>query len=278
MSEALLARRKLGNELLRLREDAGWTQAADRQASLDLGHHGPSHGARAQPDQRSTDRRAAPRPGDRRPEAGSRLVDSSPSSAKSGGQPYDQYRESLSNEALQFFGYEEVATAIRDLQIVFVPGLLQIRRLRARSHPIGTGHQRRHRRISVLAPGPPAEGDLPRHPAEPLVHDRRSGAVPPLRICRDHGRTAAETPGARGTPRHLDQSRAAGQGGQPGPARVVHPPGVRQVPRRPLHRGPARGLNVYEEEATRARRATWTALESQLAVRTGSRPLHTKGA
>ena len=42
-----------------------------------------------------------------------------------GGQPYDQYRESLSNEALQFFGYEGVPTAIRDLQIVFVPGLLQ---------------------------------------------------------------------------------------------------------------------------------------------------------
>jgi transcriptional regulator with XRE-family HTH domain len=38
---------------------------------------------------------------------------------------YDRYRTILSPAALNFFGWEAIATHIRDLQLLFVPGLLQ---------------------------------------------------------------------------------------------------------------------------------------------------------
>jgi transcriptional regulator with XRE-family HTH domain len=38
---------------------------------------------------------------------------------------YDQYRDIFSIEALNYFSWEALATRIRDLQLVFVPGILQ---------------------------------------------------------------------------------------------------------------------------------------------------------
>ena len=124
MSEALLARRKLGTELLRLRDEAGLTQAQVGKILWSSGttvHRmeqgrsqikGPQIEALLRAfkiDDQSLQQRLLHLAG----------------LSQDNDQPYDKYRESLSTEALQFFGYEEVATHIRDLQIVFVPGLLQ---------------------------------------------------------------------------------------------------------------------------------------------------------
>src|ERR1044072_7973687 len=113
MSEALLARRKLGNELLRLREDAGLTQAQVGKILWSSGStvHRMEQG-RSQikgpqieallPALGIDDRKVA-----------ERLLDLAERS-QDNTQPYDRYRESLSTDALEFFGYEEVATHVRD--------------------------------------------------------------------------------------------------------------------------------------------------------------------
>ncbi len=124
MSEALLARRRLGNELQRLREERGWTQAEVGKILWTSGTtvHRIEQGRSLIKGPQIESLLRALEISD--PMLEGRLLDLA-SRSQSTGQPYDQYRESLSNEALQFFGYEEVASAIRTLQIVFVPGLLQ---------------------------------------------------------------------------------------------------------------------------------------------------------
>ena len=152
----MLARRKLGNELLRLREDAGWTQAQIGKLLWTSGttvHRMEQGRSQIKGPQIGALLRGL---GIDDPKLEARLVHLAELS-HDGGQPYDQYRESLSNEALQFFGYEEVATAIRDLQIVFVPGLLQsddYAREVIRSVQGITGDIEG---FLVLAPGSPAE-------------------------------------------------------------------------------------------------------------------------
>src|SRR4029450_8288168 len=111
MSEALLARRKLGNELLRLREDAGWTQAQ-------MGKLLWTSGTTVHRMEQGRSQIKGPQIGALLrglaiddPKLEARLVRLAELSQES-GQPYDEYRESLSNEALQFFGHRAVATPI----------------------------------------------------------------------------------------------------------------------------------------------------------------------
>ena len=124
MSEALLARRKLGNELLRLREEAGLTQAQVGKIVWSSGTtvHRMEQGRSQIKGPQIESLLRTLKIDDRRLEQ--RLLELAELS-KDNEEPYDKYRESLSTEALHFFGYEEVATHIRDLQLVFVPGLLQ---------------------------------------------------------------------------------------------------------------------------------------------------------
>lgn len=124
MSEALLARRKLGNELLRLRERRELTQAQIGEILWTSGttvhrmEQGRSQikGPQIEKLLRALEIDDA--------EFERYLLDLATRS-QSSDQPYDKYRESFSQEGVLFFGYEEVASHIRDLQIVFIPGLLQ---------------------------------------------------------------------------------------------------------------------------------------------------------
>jgi hypothetical protein len=178
-------------------------------------------------------------------------------------QPYDKYRESLSTEALQFFGYEEVATHIRDLQIVFVPGLLQtenyarevIRSVQGVTGDIegflSSRHDRQQKIIFREAPPqlsfivdeavlyrPFGSADIMSEQLRKLQefdeHDRISIKVVPL--------SQGASPALRGSFTLLEFDSY---------------PDVLFI------EGPRGDLNVYEEDATRARRETWTAIEQQ---------------
>ena len=124
MSEAPLARRKLGNELLRLRERKELTQAEIGEilwTSATTVHRMEQGRSQIKGPQIEKLLREL---GIDDAEFERYLLDLA-SRSQSTDQPYDKYRESFSQEGVQFFGYEEVAKHIRDLQIVFIPGLLQ---------------------------------------------------------------------------------------------------------------------------------------------------------
>ena len=124
MSEALLARRELGKELLRLREGAKLTQAQVGEIVWSSGttvHRMEQGRSQIKGPQIESLLRAL---GVDDRALSERLLDLA-SRSQDNSQPYDKYRESLSVEALEFFGHEEIATHVRELQIVFVPGLLQ---------------------------------------------------------------------------------------------------------------------------------------------------------
>jgi len=268
MSEALLARRKLGNELLRLREDAGWTQAQ-------IGKLLWTSGTTVHRMEQGRSQIKGPQIGALLrglaiddPKLEARLVRLAELSQES-GQPYDEYRESLSNEALQFFGYEEVATAIRDLQIVFVPGLLQsddyarevIRSVQGIEGDIeGFLSSRRDRQQKVIfRETPPSLSFM----IDEAVLYRPFGSAA---IMTDQLRKLQELA------EHPDISIKVvplARGASPalrGSFTLLEFDGYPDVL---FIEGPRGDLNVYEEEATRARRATWTALESQLAAEPG---------
>ena len=226
MSEALLARRKLGNELLRLREDAGWTQAQIGKLLWTSGttvHRMEQGRSQIKGPQIGALLRGL---GIDDPKLEARLVQLAELS-HDGGQPYDQYRESLSNEALQFFGYEEVATAIRDLQIVFVPGLLQsddyarevIRSVQGITGDIeGFLSSRRDRQQKVIfRDTPPSLSFM----IDEAVLYRPFGSAAIMSEQLRRLQELAERPGI--SIKVVPLAR-----GQPGPARIVHPPGVRQ--------------------------------------------------
>jgi hypothetical protein len=123
MSEALLARRKLGSELLRLREEAELTQAQVGKVLWLSGttvHRMEQGRSQIKGPQIETLLRHLAIDDQKLLENLLHLA-----VVSQGAEPFDRYRASLSAEALHFFGYEVVATCIRSLQITVVPGLLQ---------------------------------------------------------------------------------------------------------------------------------------------------------
>ena len=262
MSEALLARRKLGNELLRLREEAGLTQARVGEILWTSGTtvHRMEQG-RSQIKGRQIEALLRALKIDD-PKVGERLLHLAGRSQEA-EQPYDKYRESLSTEALQFFGYEEVATAIRDLQIVFVPGLLQtddyasevIRSVQGVKGDIdGFLSSRRDRqqkiiyreaspRLSFLVD----EAVLYRPFGSAAIMDEQ------LRKLQDFARR----------PNISIKVVPLSEGASPalrGSFTLLEFDGYPDVL---FIEGPRGDLNVYEPEATRARRETWSAIESR---------------
>jgi transcriptional regulator with XRE-family HTH domain len=262
MSEALLARRKLGNELLRLREEAGLTQARVGEILWTSGttvHRMEQGRSQIKGPQIEALLRALKIDD---PKVGERLLHLAGRSQEA-EQPYDKYRESLSTEALQFFGYEEVATAIRDLQIVFVPGLLQtddyasevIRSVQGVKGDIdGFLSSRRDRqqkiiyreaspRLSFLVD----EAVLYRPFGSAAIMDEQ------LRKLQDFGRR----------PNISIKVVPLSEGASPalrGSFTLLEFDGYPDVL---FIEGPRGDLNVYEPEATRARRETWSAIESR---------------
>jgi transcriptional regulator with XRE-family HTH domain len=263
MSEALLARRKLGSELLRLREEKQWTQAQIGKILWTSGT--------------TVHRMEQGRSQIKGPQIGALLkglgIDDPALEARllhlaelsqDGGHPYDKYRESLSNEALQFFGYEAAAIAIRDLQIVFIPGLLQtddyarevVRSVQGITGDIdGFLASRRDRQQKIiLRESPPrlafmideavlyrpfGSAAIMREQLEKLVelgrHPDISITIVPLSL--------GASPALRGSFTLLEFD---------------------EYPDVLFIEGPRGDINVYDEEATAARRQTWTALETQL--------------
>jgi transcriptional regulator with XRE-family HTH domain len=262
MSEALLARRRLGNELLRLREEAGLTQADVGKILWTSGttvHRIEQGRSLVKGPQIESLLRALEI---KDPKLEDRLLDLAGRS-QSGGQPYEQYRESLSNEAVQFFGYEEVATAIRDLQIVFVPGLLQtddyarevIRSVQGIGGDIeGFLSSRRDRqRKTVFREKPPKlsfmideavlyrpfgsaaiMGEQLRRMQDLVEHPHISISVVPL--------SQGASPALRGSFTLLEFD---------------------DYPDVLFIEGARGDVNVYEPEATRARREAWTTIETR---------------
>jgi transcriptional regulator with XRE-family HTH domain len=262
MSEALLARRKLGNELLRLREEAGLTQAQVGKIVWSSGTtvHRMEQGRSQIKGPQIESLLRALKIDDEKLEQ--RLLDLAELS-KGNDEPYDKYRESLSTEALHFFGYEQVATHIRDLQIVFVPGLLQtddyareiIRSVQGVTGDIDgflSSRQDRQQKI-IFRETPPRLSFIideavlyrPFGSAE-IMHDQLTNLqeldkradisikIVPL--------SEGASPALRGSFTLLE---------------FENYPDVLFI------EGPRGDLNVYEEDATRARRETWTAIEKQ---------------
>jgi len=266
MSEALLARRKLGNELLRLREEAGLTQAEVGKILWSSGttvHRMEQGRSQIKGPQIESLLRALRIDDQKLLEHLVRLA----AISQDGEQPYDRYRESLSTEALQFFSYEEVATAIRDLQLVLVPGLLQtddyarevIRSVQGITGDIdGFLSSRKDRQQKVIYRAAP-----------PTMSFMLDEAV----LYRPFGSAAIMTEQLyklQEFNRHPHISIKVvplAQGAGPalrGSFTLLEFDGYPDV----LFIEGARGdLNIYEPEATRARRATWTSIEQQLESR-----------
>jgi transcriptional regulator with XRE-family HTH domain len=262
MSEALLARRRLGNELQRLREEAGLTQAEIGKILWTSGttvHRIEQGRSLVKGPQIESLLRALEI---KDPKLEDRLLDLAGRS-QSGGQPYDQYRESLSNEAVQFFGYEEVATAIRDLQIVFVPGLLQtddyarevIRSVQGIEGDIeGFLSSRRDRQRKTVFRETPPELSFVIDEAV-LYRPFGSAAImgEQLRRLQD----LAEHPHISINVVPLSQGASPALRGSFTLLEFADYPDV-------LFIEGARGdINVYEPEATRARREVWTTIETR---------------
>jgi transcriptional regulator with XRE-family HTH domain len=264
VSEALLARRKLGNELLRLREEAGRTQAQ-------VGKILWTSGTTVHRMEQGRSQIKGPQIGALLrglaiddPKLEERLVHLAELS-QDGSQPYDKYRERLSNEALQFFGYEQVATTIRVLQLFFVPGLLQtdeyagevIRSVQGIEGDIeGFLLPRRDRQQNILFRSAP-----------PTLSFMIDEAV----LYRPFGSTAIMT---------AQLLKLQELAGRPDVSINVVPlalgasPALRgsftllefdDYPDVLFMESPRGDTNVYEQEATAARRATWNALEARLA-------------
>jgi transcriptional regulator with XRE-family HTH domain len=266
MSEALLARRKLGNELLRLREEAGLTQAEVGKILWSSGttvHRMEQGRSQIKGPQIESLLRALRIDDQKLLEHLLQLAGIS----QDGEQPYDRYRESLSTAALQFFGYEEVAVAIRDLQLVLVPGLLQtdgyarevIRSVQGITGDIeGFLSSRKDRQQKVIYRADP-----------PTLSFMLDEAV----LYRPFGSAAIMTEQLHKLQefnRHPNISIKVvplAQGAGPalrGSFTLLEFDGYPDV----LFIEGARGdLNIYEPEATRARRATWTSIETQLSSR-----------
>lgn len=262
MSEALLARRKLGNELLRLREEAGLTQARVGEILWTSGttvHRMEQGRSQIKGPQIEALLRALKIDD---PNVGQRLLHLAGRSQEA-EQPYDKYRESLSTEALQFFGYEEVAIAIRDLQIVFVPGLLQtddyarevIRSVQGVKGDIdGFLSSRRDRQQKIIYREVPPrlsflvdEAVLYRPFGSAAIMDEQ------LRRLQDFARR----------PNISIKVVPLAEGASPalrGSFTLLEFDGYPDVL---FIEGPRGDLNVYEPEATRARRETWSAIESR---------------
>ena len=262
MSEALLARRKLGNELLRLREEAGLTQARVGEILWTSGttvHRMEQGRSQIKGPQIEALLRALKIDD---PNVGQRLLHLAGRSQEA-EQPYDKYRESLSTEALQFFGYEEVAIAIRDLQIVFVPGLLQtddyarevIRSVQGVKGDIdGFLSSRRDRQQKIIYREVPPrlsflvdEAVLYRPFGSAAIMDEQ------LRRLQDFARR----------PNISIRVVPLAEGASPalrGSFTLLEFDGYPDVL---FIEGPRGDLNVYEPEATRARRETWSAIESR---------------
>jgi transcriptional regulator with XRE-family HTH domain len=263
MSEALLARRQLGNELLRLREAAEKTQAQVGKMLWTSGTtvHRMEQGRSPIKGPQIVALLNGLKIND--PTLEQRLLRLAELS-QHGSQPYDQYRESLSTEAVQFFGYEEVAIAIHDLQIVFIPGLLQteeyareiIRSVQGIHGEIeGFLASRRDRqRKTIFREAPPRMSFM----IDEAVLYRPFGSVAimteqlqKLQELRRHPNVSimivplslGASPALRGSFTLLEFD------GYPDMLFIESP------------RGDA---NVDEVEATRARRETWTALEAEL--------------
>jgi transcriptional regulator with XRE-family HTH domain len=262
MSEALLARRKLGTALLRLREDAGLTQAEVGKILWTSGTtvHRMEQGRSQIKGPQIESLLRALKIDDHK--LADRLLGLAGLSQDS-EQPYDKYRESLSQEALQFFGYEEVATHIRDLQIVFVPGLLQtndyasevIRSVQGVTGDIeGFLSSRRDRQQKTIYRNTP--------PKLSFIMDE---AV----LYRPFGSAEVMTEQLRKLQefeRHPDISIKIvplSQGASPalrGSFTLLEFSGYPDVL---FIEGPRGDLNVYEEEATRARRESWSTIEQR---------------
>ena len=262
MSEALLARRKLGNELLRLRDEAGLTQAQVGKILWSSGttvHRMEQGRSQIKGPQIEALLRAL-KVDDQNLEQ--RLLHLAGLS-QDNDQPYDKYRESLSTEALQYFGYEEVATHIRDLQIVFVPGLLQtenyarevIRSVQGVTGDIDGFLSSRHDRQQkiIFREAPPQlsfivdEAVLYRPFGSAEIMSEQLRKLQELAE-RDHisikivPLSQGASPALRGSFTLLEFDRY---------------PDVLFI------EGPRGDLNVYEEDATRARRETWAAVEQR---------------
>jgi transcriptional regulator with XRE-family HTH domain len=262
MSEALLARRRLGNELQRLREEAGLTQADVGKILWSSGTtvHRIEQGRSLIKGPQIESLLRALKIEDAKLEE--RLLDLAGRS-QSSGQPYDQYRESLSNEALQFFGYEEVATAIRDLQIVFVPGLLQtddyarevIRSVQGIEGDIeGFLSSRRDRqRKTIFREAPPELSFL----IDEAVLYRPFGSAAIMAEQLRKLQELAQRPGLSIKVVPLAQGASPALRGSFTLLEFDDYPDVLFI------EGPRGDLNVYEPEATRARREAWATIETQ---------------
>jgi transcriptional regulator with XRE-family HTH domain len=262
VSEALLARRKLGNELVRLREEAKLTQAEVGKILWTSGttvHRMEQGRSQIKGPQIESLLRALKIDDEKLQERLLQLAGLS----QDGEQPYDKYRESLSTEALQFFGYEEVATHIRDLQIVFVPGLLQteeyarevVRSVQGVEGDIGgflSSREDRQRKIIHRAT-PPALSFIideavlyrPFGSAEIMIRQLRM-----LQEFDEHPNISIKiVPLSRGASPALRGSFILLEFGEYPDVLFIE--------------GPRGDLNVYEDEATRARRETWAIIEQR---------------
>ena len=183
--------------------------------------------------------------------------------SKDNEEPYDKYRESLSTEALHFFGYEEVATHIRDLQLVFVPGLLQtddyareiIRSVQGVTGDIDGFLSSRHDRQQkiIFREAPPRLSFI----IDEAVLYRPFGSAD---IMHEQLRKLQELD------KHADISIKIvplSEGASPALRGSFTLLEFDKYPDVLFIEGPRGDLNVYEQDATRARRETWAAIEKQ---------------
>ena len=239
MSEALLARRKLGNELQRLREDAGLTQGQIAKivwSSATTVHRMEQGRSQIKGPQIESLLRALKIDDQQLEEQLLHLAGLS----QDGEQPYDKYRASLSTEALQFFGYEEAATHIRDLQIVVLPGLLQ------------TAEYAREVIQSVQGITTDVEGFLllREDRQRKIIHrenpPKLSFFIDEAVLYRPFGSADIMAEQLRklqeyeGIPPGHNQDRSIVRGRQPRLARILHPARVRRVPQCAFHGGAPR--------------------------------------
>jgi transcriptional regulator with XRE-family HTH domain len=262
MTEALLARRKLGNELQRIREDARLTQAEVGKILWSSGttvHRMEQGRSQIKGPQIESLLRALKIDDEKLEQRLLQLAGISQDTEH----PYERYRESLSPEVLQFFGYEEVATHIRDLQIVMVPGLLQtadyarevIRSVQGIEGDIdGFLSSRKDRQEKIIYRGsPPSLSFI----IDEAVLYRPFGAAPvmteqllrlqeldrhPKISIRIVPLSAGASPALRGSFTLLE---------------FAEYPDVLFI------EGPRGDVNIDEPEASSARRATWTTIEKQ---------------
>jgi transcriptional regulator with XRE-family HTH domain len=264
MSEALLARRKLGNELLRLREEAGRTQAQVGKILWTSGttvHRMEQGRSQIKGPQIGALLRGLAIDDPKLEERLVRLAELS----QDGTQPYDKYRERLSNEALQFFGYEQVATTIRVLQLFFVPGLLQtddyagevIRSVQGIEGDIeGFLLPRRDRQQNIVFRATPPTLSFMIDEAV-LYRPFGSAAIMTAQLLKLQELAGRPDISINVVPLSLGASPALR--GSFTLLEFDHYPDVLFM------EGPRGDTNVYEQEATAARHETWAALETRLA-------------